>query len=136
MNKVKLFTMFNAPLSKGEVLDLDTVVTVPDQALTPRQIVDRALKGLPLDSVAHGVYFDEDDTEEPDETLNPDFDLADATRIVEEISENENVRKKARDQRKKEIAKQSQTATPSQGDKRRSEADEPGAEGKGEDGLD
>lgn len=136
MKNIKLFTPFNAPLPKGEVLDLDTVVTVPDQALTPRQIVDRALKGLPLDSIAHGIYFDDDETEEPDETLNPDFDLADATRVVEEISNSEVVRRKARDQRKKEIAQQSQTAPPSQGEKRRSEADEQRAEGTGEDVLD
>lgn len=69
-------------------------VTVPDQSLTVREIFERFTRGQGVQG-AKSVYYDE--TEEVDETLAPDFDLSDVTRISQEIADNQrNIRAQAK----------------------------------------
>ncbi len=73
--------------------------TVPNQALTIQEILTRFTTSGSL-PIGKQVYYDDEDVNEPDPTLDPDFDLADATAIKEDIEQ----RKHAQDQEDKEKA--------------------------------
>lgn len=62
-------------------------LTVPDQSLTVREIVTRFVNGQPVTG-SHSVYYDNvDDFDVIDPTLDPSFDLADATAIANQLAE-------------------------------------------------
>lgn len=82
-----MFTACNT--ARCERLDYVNSDTIPDQSMSMREILNRFVKGLPLDSVARQVYYDgEDDFDKDDPTLRPDFDLADASQIKRDIEQN------------------------------------------------
>lgn len=76
----------------------DTVsLTVPNQSMTVREIVERFVRGQDIDSISHDVYYDGlEDYDRADPTLRPDFDLSDYSAISEEIEER--IRAKAEQQ--------------------------------------
>ena len=91
-----------------EKLDTKTLVTVPDQSMTIREIMDRFVVGQEM-SIGKYIYYDgSENFDDIDETLDPAFDLADHTAISQEIASNKAKRK-----------------AKANGDKRSSEADEP-----------
>ncbi len=77
------------------MIDYQTNVCPPGQDTSIRELLMRFAAGEPIQGKS--VYYDGD---EPvyDETLNPDFDLSDATRLQEEV-------KKALTSSKKEKSK-------------------------------
>jgi len=100
-------------------------MTVPNQALSIRDIIQRFTLGNPV-SGGRSVYFD--DIEEVDETLRPDFDLSDVSRIKNEILNNQQL---AREEQLLNATKsQNAEASASRDDKRRNEVDEQRVEGK------
>ena len=68
----------------GENLDYETVVTVPDQALSVRELINNFTVGQPIDG-GKPVYYDEGEDFEDDPTMRPDFDLVDAEELAEDI---------------------------------------------------
>lgn len=88
--------------NRFEVLDTETVLTVPDQSLTIRQIVERFASGQTVDGQRQVYHDGVEDFDFEDETLRPDFDLSDVTRIENEIKINEATRKKNLSRKTKE----------------------------------
>lgn len=87
MEKNIVKNMFTARCSaRGENLDYENSDTIPDQSMSMREILNRFVKGLPLDSVSRSTYYDgEDDFDSDDPTLRSDFDLADASEMKRNI---------------------------------------------------
>lgn len=80
-NYIQRFEENEVSPETGEQLDYDTVLTIPDQSLSIRQIIDRFTLGEQVDGLRN-VYFDEGDDFETDDTLRPDFDLVDAEELL------------------------------------------------------
>lgn len=83
--------MYKTPLTYkktwGEVFSGKSL-TVPHQAMTVKEIMNRFAKGLPLNDLGKQIYYDDEETvknEIVDETLNPAFDLADYSAIMNDI---------------------------------------------------
>ena len=66
-------------------------LTIPDQSLTIREIIDRFSRGQDL-NVMHSVYYDgvegEVDFDYIDPTLDPAYDLSDVTADLQRIEDN------------------------------------------------
>lgn len=63
-------------------------LTVPNQAEDLKNILRRFANGQPL-PIGRQIYHDGlDDFDQIDETLNPDFDLSDMTKLQESVKEN------------------------------------------------
>lgn len=80
-------------------------LTVPDQALTIRQIFDLFRAGKAI-SDQQPIYYSGGDFDDFDETKAPDFDLSDVSRIDMEIKTNRKMRENAKKQKEYEILEQ------------------------------
>jgi len=76
---------FNPLLDRGEVNKGESM-TIPDQSLTIRQILERFTLGQPVMG-SHAVMYDGENPshDDIDPTLDPAFDLSDYTTISSEI---------------------------------------------------
>jgi hypothetical protein len=72
-----------------ENLDYETDLTVPDQTLTIREILNRFTLGQPVEGGKSIDYDGTDDFDATDPTLDPDFDISDAERIIKDIKRNQ-----------------------------------------------
>lgn len=64
-------------LSRFEPKQTQPSLTIPDQSMTIRQILDRSIAGS-VSYETHPVYYDNvDDFDAVDVTLSPDFDFSD-----------------------------------------------------------
>lgn len=82
--------------------------TLPDQALTPQQIMDRYLKGLPVNAIQRDrVYMDGDGDTDYEALSRMDFDekAEVAARLRERAAQIEE-QLKAQDERTKELARE------------------------------
>lgn len=85
-------TQFNNHKSKGEI-NSGEENTIPNQSLSVREILNRYIKGLPIDNIQRkGYYTGSDDFEDYDETLDPNFDLSDVTEGMLQIERNKQER--------------------------------------------
>lgn len=89
LNSVEVASNPNEYVRKRtEILDYETVNTVPDQSMTLREIVDRFSMGISVDA-EHPTYYqgtiDEVDESFIDPTKDPAFDLSDYTSISQSI---------------------------------------------------
>ena len=65
-------------------------VTVPDDALSVKQLLDRFTSGVELPPIQKSAYYeDNQDFDSYDVTKDPAFDLADATSALYELSNRE-----------------------------------------------
>lgn len=83
----------------NEVLPSNSM-TVPDQSLTVREILDRFTRGLSIDQTQRNTYgYDETelDIDVPDPTLDPDFNIITAHHL-----NNERVERQKRARQEKE----------------------------------
>lgn len=69
-------------------------LTVPEQSMSLKEIIERYVKGQQLD-VGKNVYYDDPDDFDSVMDIPPDFDLSDAELIFNEIAENQRVRKES-----------------------------------------
>lgn len=70
----------------GEI-NKEPSLTVPNQSLSVRDILQRYTMGTMIPEMSRSVYYDGlEDFDQSDETLKPDFDLSDATRISQEVA--------------------------------------------------
>lgn len=102
--------MAKYPKGRPTIKDFGESLTVPDQAMTIKEILRRSALGQ--STSVHSVYYDPEGTEEPDETLRPDFDLSDVSRIQDEIKENKARLDALKARKKSDDAKRHRTATP------------------------
>ena len=114
-------------------------LTIPDQSLTIREIIDRFSRGQDL-NVMHSVYYDgeegEVDFDYIDPTLDPAYDLSDVTADLQRIEDNnlrlKDLTEKAIAQNKRSEAEPKGKAKP-KGAKLRNEVEEPSTEGEADD---
>lgn len=79
-------------------------LTVPDQSLTIRQIIERYQRGEEM-NIAHPCHYDDDETFETDPTaMGQNFDLADFTAMQKEINERSLQRERDAARKKQEDA--------------------------------
>lgn len=65
-------------------------ITVPDEALSVKQLLDRFTSGVELPPIQKPAYYeDSQDFDSYDVTKDPAFDLADATSALHELSNRE-----------------------------------------------
>lgn len=91
LNQLDVLTHPHIGRRRTEVLDTVTVITVPDQSLTIREIVDRYVRNIPIDMISHDIYYDGDSEvlthDDVDITASPDFDLADYSAYLEALKQ-------------------------------------------------
>lgn len=93
--------MYRTPFTykpvKGEEVKGKSL-TVPHQAMTVKEIMQRFASGLPLNDLGKQVHYDsQEDVEQErvDPTLDPNFDLSDYTAIMNDIDYQIKQRKEA-----------------------------------------
>lgn len=74
--------------------------TVPDQSFTIRQLFDRYSMGMLPNIGRDPIYDDEENFDNYDRTNDPDFDLADATERLQQLSENLRLNKELQNNKK------------------------------------
>lgn len=84
--KVKSWNNYKVSSTSFEKPNEMEDMTVQDDAISVRQLLEMHVKGLPIPPGKNEVYYDDEDF--IDETLEPDFDLVDAQRIDAELKEN------------------------------------------------
>lgn len=95
------------PLASGMETPKGESLTIPDQSLTIREIVERFVMGEPTLG-QRAVHYDEvEDFDNIDPTLDPAFDLADVSTISSEIEEAK-ANRKAKAQAAKAAAERSE----------------------------
>lgn len=109
-----------------EKLDFTTRITVPDDALSIRDILKRFQNGIPVES--QQVYFETDDSYDEDDvidpTQDPSYDMVDAFEHAEALAEKV---KRKRISKKSETSEKEPKGDPIDGDER-SEAEQDGGE--------
>lgn len=79
---MKRFQTHKLPISETSFeISSAEIKTIPGQVLSVRNILENHRRGIGIGSIQKKAFFDE----EYDPTRNPDFDLSDATSIVEEM---------------------------------------------------
>jgi len=87
---------YNADLASNYEKGGGESLTIPDQSLTIRQILERFTRGQVLDVAHHdSIGYDDPDFDDVDPTLDPAFDIIDAYNLKNEIQERQKNRQKA-----------------------------------------
>lgn len=68
-------------------VDYSEVVTVPDQSISLKELLDRYTMGMDISEYSNPGYFDDDDEDYYDDTENGEFDLADASEALYALEE-------------------------------------------------
>ena len=88
---IRTWLNFQPTEDEVRVVPYPPSLTIPDQSLTIREIIDRFSRGQDL-NVMHSVYYDgeegEVDFDHIDPTLDPAYDLSDVTADLQRIEEN------------------------------------------------
>lgn len=125
--------MLTPTIDLGEDIDYKTSLTIPDQSMSIREIIQRFSSGGNIDRMAKPVYYDGlDDYDQADPTLRGDFDLSDATAISQEIADRLKEKEEAKieaERKRSEIEAEKLAASLNK--KPDNEADKPQAKGKG-----
>jgi len=84
---------FDVDFPTGETFKGLVSLTVPDQSLTVREILVRFANHQPVDGDRSYYYDGYDSFDDADPTASPDFDLADATHLAQQVVQEADRRK-------------------------------------------
>lgn len=105
MKKHRTQNNYDYTLSPGEI-NYEPSKTVPNESLSIREILQHYVRGVPLPVPGRNPYYSNtEDPEDFDETMDPAFDLADATTQKRLLDETIADRKQQSEQKKQEKQK-------------------------------
>lgn len=87
-NKIEFQNWYNYdPANHPGETNTEVDMCIPDESYTPKELLENFVKGIPMPANGMDFYSNTDDFDDVDETLAPDFDLADAHRLSQEIAD-------------------------------------------------